>query len=74
MFSSGTYLQMFRELRAIHGDPGPLNKTWCNVPLAKYHKLQATKILSGSSVSSVTFCFQYNFGAFYFFSLFTNKE
>jgi hypothetical protein len=47
MFSSETYMEMFRELVKIHSEPGPFNKPWCNVPMAKFHKLQGITINSG---------------------------
>ena len=44
MFSSDTYMELFRELVKSHSEPGPFNKTWCNVPMAKFHKLQEADI------------------------------
>ncbi len=44
MFSSDTYMELFRELVKIHSEPGPFNKPWCNVPMAKFHKLQDAEI------------------------------
>ncbi len=50
MFSSETYMEMFRELVKIHSEPGPFNKPWCNVPMAKFHKLQGITINSGLAI------------------------
>jgi hypothetical protein len=40
MFNSATYLELFRELVKTNTGRGPFNKTWCNVPMAKFHKIQ----------------------------------
>ena len=46
MFNSATYLELFRDLLKTNIDKGPFNKTWCNVPMAKYHKLQGVTFTS----------------------------
>jgi hypothetical protein len=43
-------MEMFRELVKIHSEPGPFNKPWCNVPMAKFHKLQGITINSGLAI------------------------
>jgi len=44
MFSSKTYIGLFRELSQLHSDPGPLDKPWLNVPMTKYHVLNELEI------------------------------
>ncbi len=44
MFSSETYISLFKELNQVHSDPGPFEKVWVNVPLVKYHVLNDLKL------------------------------
>ena len=44
MFTSETYMKMFRELLDNVKTEGILDKDWCNVPMVKWHILGETVI------------------------------
>jgi hypothetical protein len=46
MFSSETYLDMFRELLSDVNEVGVITRDWCEVPIQKWHVLQDVVINS----------------------------
>ena len=46
MFSSTTYLDMFKEMLGLNQVDGVLTREWSEVPLTKWHVLQDTVINS----------------------------